>query len=239
MPILEFATINLNPGVESDDPKLISVLHACISEISKADGISDIRFIKNNPQDTQVQILGLVGVWTSVEAHAAYLASGKMLPLLMDLKDFITMREVMHLRIDELSSSGRELISSDLVCATTSIKATDNTKFEELVQKVLPAGAQAVAGWKVKKEESFQKAESLGREKFGQEAKETGPEDVDTWAVFLPRGERNVVDKIAEITSALRIEDLEIQQWVGVWKAEKNRQTQARPMENVRHERLN
>ena len=215
MPTLEFATINLNPGVEPDDPKLISVLNTCISEISKADGISDIRFIKNNPQGTQGQILGLVGVWASVEAHAAYLASGKMLPLLMDLKKFITMRDVMHLKIEELSPSERDLISSDMVCVAITIKATDDTKFEKLVQQVLPTGAQAVAGWKVKKEESFQKAEEFGRKKFGQEAKETAPEGVDTWVVFLPRGETDLVDKIAENTNTLA-EEVEIQHWTGV-----------------------
>lgn len=215
MPTLEFATINLNPGVKPDDPKLISVLHTCISEISKADGVSDMRFIKNNPRGTQAQMLGLVGVWASVEAHAAYLASGKMLPLLMDLKDFITMRDVMHLRVDELSPSGRDLISSDLVCAAVTIQASDTAKFEELVPKVLPADAHAVAGWKVKKEESFQRAEEFGREKFGQEAKGTAPEGVDTWVVFLPRGEVDLVDKIAENTGTLA-QDVEIQHWIGV-----------------------
>ncbi|MCJ1392863.1 hypothetical protein MMC18_005735 [Xylographa bjoerkii] len=215
MPTLEFATINLNSGVKPDDPKLLSVLQTCISEISKADGVSNMHFIKNNPQGTQEQILGLVGVWASVEAHSAYLASGKMLPLLMDLKDFITMRDVMHLKIEELSPSESKLISSDLACAIITVKASDKAKFEEYADNLLSSDVQAVAGWKVKKEESFQKAEEFGREKFGQAAKETAPDDVDTWVVFLPEDKKTVVDKVAENAGQIA-QGVEIQFWVRI-----------------------
>ena len=215
MPTLEFATINLNLGVKADDPKLLSVLHACISEISKADGVSNMHFIKNNPQGTQEQILGLVGVWASVEAHSAFLESGKMLPLLMDLKDFITMRDVMHLKVEKLSPSESKLISSNLVCAIVTVKALDKAKLDHFTDKMLSSNVQAVAGWKMKKEKSFQKAEEFGREKFGQAAKETAPEDVDTWVVFLPEDEKTVVDKVVENTGQIA-QNLEIQHWVRI-----------------------
>jgi len=215
MPTLEFATINLKPGVKPDDAKLVTVLHTCISEISKADGVSDMRFIKNVPQGAQEQILGLVGVWASVKAHSAYLASGKMTPLLMDLRDFITMRDVIHLSVGELSASETKLIESDLICAVFRVEAADHKKFEELVDEVLPSGCQAVAGWQVKKEESFQKAEQFGREKLGQEAKESARADADTWVVFVPRREQGAMKHIVERAGAVS-KSVEVQNWAGI-----------------------
>jgi len=216
MPTLEFATINLNPSVQLDDEAMISVLQSCIAEISRTDGVSGMRFMRNLPEGTQDQILGLTGVWATPEAHAAFLHSGKMTPLLMELLPFITMRDVLHLQVGELSASQNELLLGEVLSAVFRVNASDRDAFEKLVGKQLPTGPEAaVSGWKAKQEKSFKMAEDFGREKFGQEAKQEAPADVDHWVVFVKTGDRSVLEKIIDHSKSVTV-DVEIQSWVGI-----------------------
>ena len=81
--------------------------------------------MKNIPEGAQEQILGLTGVWVTVEAHAAFLHSGKMKPLLMELLPFITMRDVLHLQVAVLSAAQKELLQRAMICAAFHVKPPD------------------------------------------------------------------------------------------------------------------
>lgn len=217
---LEFATISLNPGVKPDDARLVRVLHSCITSISQAVGVSGMRFIKNVPQGGQEQILGLVGVWATVEAHAAFSQSDKMLPLLVDLKDFIKMRGVAHVGVGELSSSARELMASDMVSASFSVAPADREKFHGLVGDTLQRAAlEAIAGWKTKKEESFRKAEEFGRKELGQgtevEGQQHAAADADVWVVFVREDDASLLDEMVSKTESLA-GDVEVQHWTSI-----------------------
>ena len=223
MPILEFATINLKPGVKPDDARLVAVLHSCITSISQADGVSGMRFIKNVPQGAQEQILGLVGIWATVEAHEAFSQSEKMLPLLVNLKDLIQMRGVAHLGVGDLPSPANELMASNMISASLSVTPMDHEKFQGLVEDTLQAvGPKAIAGWKIKKEESFRKAEEFGRKELGQGSEPKGRQkvgadgDADVWAVFVREDDAALVDELVRRTESLAIGDMEVQHWTKV-----------------------
>jgi hypothetical protein len=219
MPTLEFATINLDPGVKPDDARLVSVLNTCITSIENADGVSGMRFIKNVPQGAQEQILGLVGVWASIEAHEAFSKAGKLLPLLVDLKDLIKMRGVAHLGIEELSSSQSNVLASDIVSISVSVAPSDHEKLQSLVSAALQAASSTViSGWKIKNEESFREAEETGRKGLGQsteaeQAAAAADADPDVWVVFVPEKDTALVDQIVSKTKSLAIGDAEVQHW--------------------------
>jgi hypothetical protein len=216
MPTLEFATINLNPGVKPDDGPMISVLHSCIAEISRADGVRGMHFMKNRPEGSQEQILGLTGVWATPEAHAAYLHSGKITPLLMDLLPFITMRDILHLQVGDLLAAQEDLLLGEVLCAAFRVNGSNRGAFEKLVnEQLLAVRDAAVSGWKVKQEKSFKEAEDFGREKLGQEARQEEPTDVDSWVVFVKPSDRSLLEKIIEHSKSVTV-DVEIQSWVGI-----------------------
>ena len=214
MPTLEFATINLNSGVAPDDAAMLAVLHACIAEIAQADGVSGMRFMKNLPAGAQAQILGLTGLWATAEAHAAYLHSGKLTPLLADLLPFITMGDVLHVQVGELSAPQKELLQGAALSADFRVKAADRETFAGLAGA--PAGQEwAVSGWKAPEEKSFKEAEDLGREGLGQGVKEDAPADIDHWVLFVRADERRVLEEIIDRCRSVTV-DVEIQSWVGI-----------------------
>ena len=126
-----------------------------------------------------------------------------MTPLLMDLKDFITMREVLQLGMIEITDAQKELLASpELVSASFKVSPASHERFEAAVESVLKGktGAEVVTAWKIKDEESFKKAENFGREGLGQEKEEkngtSGGEDPDTWTMIVKKGDAAFVDGI-------------------------------------------
>ena len=144
-----------------------------------------------------------------------------MLPLLVDLKDFITMRGVTHLGVGELSPSERKLLASDMVSASFSVASADHERFEGLVSEMLgAAGLEAVAGWKTQKEESFRRAEEFGRKELGQVAENQGQErgaaEADVWVVFVRKGDAALVQEMVGKAGSLATGGVEVQHWASV-----------------------
>ncbi|KAL9065557.1 MAG: hypothetical protein Q9161_008161 [Pseudevernia consocians] len=200
MPILEFAPINLNPGITTANESALAVFRKCLSAINKAPGVSGMRFMKCTSDQS---IIVLHGVWATVEDHSDFLESGKMTSLLMDLKDFITMREVLQLDMTEITDAQKEVLASpELVSASFKLRPANHEKFEAAVESVLKSktGAEVVTAWKIKDEESFKKAEDFGRKGLGQEREEkngtNGREDPNTWTMIVKKGDAAFVDEI-------------------------------------------
>ena len=84
----------------------------------------------------------------------------------MDLKDFITMREVLQLGLTDFTDSQKELLASPELGSTSfKLSPANHEKFEVTVESVLEgkAGTDVITVWKTKNEESFEKAEDFGR----------------------------------------------------------------------------
>ena len=216
MPILEFAPINLNPGITTASESALAVFRKCLSAINLAPGVSGMRFMKCTSDPS---IIVLHGIWATVEEHSDFLESGKMTPLLMDLKDFITMREVLQLGMTEITDAQKEVLASpELVSASFKLSPASHEQFEAAVESVLKGkgGAEVVTAWKIKDEESFKKAEDFGREGLGQ-GKEgsngtSGGEDPDTWAIVVKKGDAAFVDEIKTKVKGL-VETEEVLTW--------------------------
>lgn len=215
MPVLEFATVTLNASVIPTDEGLLSVLRACLSSITLAKGVSGFRWIQTSPDDQgqKEPILALLGIWATVEDHEDFVQSGQMTPLLADLKDFIQIKDVVHLAIPTLTSAEHDVLGTGFVCAIIRVKSAKHEQLETLVTETVRdkyAKTEIITGWKVKKEKSFDNAVKFGKERLGQGGedidvveKEEEEEEEDVWALFVKQEDGALVDDLVRKSEAL------------------------------------
>lgn len=194
MPSLELVTFNLNAGVNLDNEALITVLHSCIPELSKVEGASGMRFVKNIPEGSQAQLLGLTGGWATREAHTTFLHSGKMGPLQTGLVPFVTMRDALLFDVSALSAAQEELLQGPVVYTTFRVNSSDKEAFEKLVtEKLQGEQVDTVSGWKVNQEAA----------------------DVEEWVLFGRTSDRSTVEKVIEHSKSATLA-VESFSWVGI-----------------------
>lgn len=218
MPILEFATVTLNSSVVPTDEGLLAVLRSCLSSIALAKGVSGFRWIQTTPEHDSEKdpILALLGIWASVEDHEDFLQSGQMTPLLVDLKEFIQIKSVVHLVIPALTPARHDILGSGFVSAVIRVKSAQHEQLETLVETVRDQNPQAetIAGWKVKKEASFDDAVKFGKERLGQGEEEIDvtAEEEDIWAIFVKQEDDALVDNLVRKAEELS-KGTEVFQW--------------------------
>lgn len=225
MPVLEFATVTLNASVVPTDDGLLSVLRACLSSIGLAKGVSGFRWIQTPPDDKSQKepILALLGIWATVKDHEDFVQSGQMTPLLADLKDFMQIKDVVHLAIPTLTPAGYDILGTGFVSAITRVKSAKHEQLETLVAETVRekyAKTEIITGWKVKKEESFDNAVKFGKEQLGQGGEESDvlekeKEEEDCWALFVRQEDGALVDDLVRKSEELT-EGTEVSKWTTI-----------------------
>ncbi|KAH8155824.1 uncharacterized protein LAJ45_00836 [Morchella importuna] len=100
MVVLEYAILSIKSPHTSDTPSLKSGLQNALQVLNKASAPSGAQFSLFQ-QIENPQILHLLGSWTSVEAHHAFLPSTENLALLEEVKDLINVDLLFHAGMDK------------------------------------------------------------------------------------------------------------------------------------------
>lgn len=210
---LELALVNLKGDIKPTDSRLLSVFRTCLDELSKGGG-THFRFLTSSPTgNLDETIVMMIGIWPTDELHAKFIDSGILMPLMASLQDLISMREVVYLKVPELTPAQNEVLEGDLVTGFFHVEGKEHDNFGKAAEEVLGGRKECVIGWNSTQGESFQKSEEFRKGRLEQASSDIKHDGV--WGVLLKKENTSVLGSIQAATEK-KFERADVRSWDGL-----------------------